>query len=165
MKNHKLAQDEKDCLGKTFSKPSCTCTGITTHSLGCPCYKIKENHCTGCTEKSWDLPEGRTHQMGTIEHPNTHTEAKTLNNEPVSKELQDKIEKEWQTGLKDLWFRSHGQTPHFLEVLKSFIVTQKELSYNEGYAKAVRLHEEKEKKAFEEGYKVGHDKCSEDEGN
>ena len=30
---------------------------------------VFDNHCTGCTEKSWDLPEGRTHQMGTVEHP------------------------------------------------------------------------------------------------
>jgi hypothetical protein len=29
-----------------------------------------KQHCTGCTEADkWDLPEGRTHQMDTIEHP------------------------------------------------------------------------------------------------
>jgi len=95
------------------------------------------------------------------------TETKNWNNEPCgNKECEICNPNEsWEAELKDLWFRSNGQTPHFLEVLKPFIASQKELSYNEGYAKAVRLHEEKEKKAFEEGYKVGHDKCSEDEGN
>ena len=33
-------------------------------------FKADLGHCTGCTDPDhFDLPEGRTHQMGTIEHP------------------------------------------------------------------------------------------------
>lgn len=38
-------------------------------TCGCSSFRPAENHCSGCTEKSWDLPEGRTHQLGTVEHP------------------------------------------------------------------------------------------------
>ena len=36
-------------------------------------------HCSGCSEDSWDSPEGRTHSFGTVEHPHPayYSEAKT----------------------------------------------------------------------------------------
>lgn len=93
---------------------------------------------------------------GTKYVPGAKDKTYTFREHPV--EPQD-----WKTELYDI-VNNTGWI-FVEEKLKSFIASQKELSYNEGYAKAVRLHEEKEKKAFEEGYKVGHDKCSEDEGN
>ena len=39
----------------------CLCTSFRPAPKGTP-----EDHCSGCTERSWDLPEGRTHAMGKI---------------------------------------------------------------------------------------------------
>jgi len=44
LRNHKYKDDKYNCPEINIeTQPSCTCTGITTHSWGCPCYKEPVN--------------------------------------------------------------------------------------------------------------------------
>jgi hypothetical protein len=56
---------------------------------------MEKQHCTGCTEAdSWDLPQGRTHQMDTIEHPLPHTS--TVEENQSDEMLRDKFRRWWE---------------------------------------------------------------------
>ena len=91
---------EVQCLHKgTWLEEKCNCcemAGWTTKYCSCKCHKPKDpelKKCLGCHT----LPE---------DNPLHDCKPKDT---------------QWEKELKNLWFRSHGQTSHFLEVLKSFI--------------------------------------------
>lgn len=74
MTNHEQHQKECRLYGTDLEdqfKFTCTCTARKTQMAESytPPPEKEKYHCSGCTEGGWDLPEGRTHYMGTVEHP------------------------------------------------------------------------------------------------
>ena len=90
-------------MDKKFSKEG-TCHYICEKCLQ-SCDIQPAEHCTGCTDPdSFDLPEGRTHQMGTIEHPTNHPEEweKKFRVFWKNKDIEDRRNFNWNTYQKML---------------------------------------------------------------